>query len=781
MGTAQQLDGNMKTRRVHTLLFVILAVQIVLGVGWMAVTPLWQGHETDFFTVLRFLDQNGLLPAVEDYPPGKADLGQVTQPPFYYLTAAPVVAAFDSGAALNAGLNPVPLCIGGDTTSSLARLTLPTSEEGFPPHGAAAAGYGLRLLNLALGVAAVVFAFATGRVLFPARPAIALIGAALLAFEPSTIRMITFISNDTLLLTIAASNLYCAARLITSRPLCWRWAVALFVLAALAVLTRLTGWAVLALDVLVLLGLAVQLVWRGLVRRGGRRQALIAIGVVGALAAGVVAIGAFNLSTSGSVFGRYSFLDERVGRALSRFELSPLLVTTVLDRTRLAFLEPLDTFAPHRLIALAYVLAPLVALAGALVGLIMAAVQRVRSRPAAALAALLLLWAALLTAAGLVLFRNVVDVAAYGGITEYNSAGAFAPIRYYAPGLPPAMLLIAFGALALMDWTAALVRRASVRVGEGIARAAWLPGAALAVLWGAVMLLGIIAAAQATPRVLAYLEGQARALAGVTWPDNAASAGRFPRILGYSTASGAQPGMTAITLYAVADSPGPSALGRVLTTGADGNMQRCEFVPGQGTHPIPLWEPATVYALTVNVPQCADAPGDWLDLAFQWAEADASGNLTGTESPTISLGSVSAPAARAAGCVDSLGQIAGYRVVRFTGPETAGPGETVLPSLNWIVEEPSSEVVSRVYTFTHADSGTTYTCTRMDGGLDQWTRGSYRYFDRCVFAFPEDAPRGQYVITVSLQDAQGHPLPATRATGEPIENGQVPIGQITVE
>ena len=766
-------------RRSYGLLTLIVAVQIALGIGWMAVTPLWQGHETDYFNVLRFTADHGRLPTPEDYPPGTADLAQVTQPPLFYVLATPVVALLDSGAPLSAGLNPVPLCIAGEATATLVRATIPTSEEGFPPQGAAAAGYGLRLFNLALGAAAVVFTFAAARALFPARPSIALVGAALLAFEPSTIRMITFISNDTLLMTLAAVNLYCAARLIRGEPVRWRWAVALFVLAALAVLTRLTGWAVLALNALVLLALAARLIARAVKGRAGRRQAWIAVGVVAALAVGIFAIGAFNLASTGSVFGRYSFLDERIGSVLARFDFSPVVLTTVLDRTELAFREPLSLLAPRHAVSVVYSLAVVAALGGALAALIVAVIHWLRQRPALWLAGLLLLWAAFLTAVGLVYFRNVVDIAAYGGVTEYNTAGAFTPMRYYAPGLPPFALLVALGLLVLMDWAGALAGKLSRPAGDSLRRIAWLPGAALAVVWAGVMLLGLVTAAQAAPQVPAYSEEEARALPGVTWLDAADSEAVLPRILGYATAPGGQAGMTDLTLYAALDGPGVSAVGRVLLD--DGaNTSACEFVPGRGTLPLPIWEPGVVYALDVSLPVCDEA-ADTLDLAVQWQAADAGGGLTGEPSPLVSLGTIAAPGGTARGCITPLGRIAGYTLVKYTGPETVQAGGVVLPSINWIIEAESPDFASRVYTFTHEASGQSFTCSRMDGDVSQWTRAAYRYFDRCVFTFPDDAPPGVYQVSVALLNAEGTPLSATGPDGEPLADGQVLLGSFRLE
>ena len=770
----------MSQRRVQGLLFLILAVQIALGIGWTTAIPLWQGHEPDYFRVLRFLTTQGRLPTPDDYPPGRADIEQVTQGPTFYLSAAPLVALLDSGAPLQAGVHPQPVCIAAEAATTLVRTTIPSPEAQFPPQGAAAAGYALRLFNLAFGVAAVVFTFAAARILFPTRPAIALIGAALLAFEPSTLRMVTFISNESLLLMLAGASLYSAARFIRTEPVRWRWAALLFALAALAVLTRLTGWAVLALNMLVIGAVALRLLVRGFRNRAGRRQAWIAAGVMTALVAGLLAIGAFNLASTGSVFGRYSFLDERVGRVLSRFDFSPLIVRTVAEQTRLEFAGPLDALSAHRRLQLLYVLAPLAALAGALIALAVAGVHAARKRPSL-LAALLLLWTAFATGAGLVYLRNVVDIAAHGGITEYNAAAAYTPIRYFAPALPAFGLLIAFGALAWMDWAGAAAGRWFTRAGAALHRAAWVPGAALAAVWALVMAGGGIQAAQAGSPVPALRETQAGAQTGFQAIEDAGAPG-LPRLIGYTSEPGAQPGQTALTLYAtLEESTANNALGRVLVQGASGPLASCEFVPGRGAWPLPVWTPGTVYALELSLPYCGDVPGDPLQLSLQWEGADADGLLNGEPGEPVPLGVIAAPEARADGCLTPLGRAAGYTATKFRGPESVRPGETVLPSTDWIVEAVSPEMADRVYTFTHEVTGQIFTCRKMDGlGVAEWTRGAYRTADRCVFTFPADAPRGPYRVSVSLRDAAGTPLPATGPDGAPLPDGEVPLGQVTL-
>jgi hypothetical protein len=187
-----------------------------------------------------------------------------------------------------------------------------------------------------------------------------------------------------------------------------------------------------------------------------------------------------------------------------------------------------------------------------------------------------------------------------------------------------------------------------------------------------------------------------------------------------------------------------------------------------------------VYALDVRVPYCGGSAGETLALALLWQPADEAGQWVGEPSPPVALGRVPVPAQTALNCPAALGWIEGYRVVKYTGPESARPGETLQPSLNWIVEADSPDTAQRVYTLTHDASGQSFTCTRADLTADRWQRGEYVFFDRCVFAFPDDAPRGAYTISVALVDEAGLPLPAFGPDRRPLTDGQVRVGAVTL-
>src|SRR5690606_16931418 len=118
------------------------------------------------------------------------------------------------------------------------------------------------------------------------------------------VQMVTTISNDALLLLIAAANLYCAARMLEGGIVRWRWMIVLIGLSALAILTRLSGWAVLGFDVLVFLYAIGYTLWeaRKRAKRSQLRAALVGLVL---LVVTVLGVAAFNYSQYGTIFGRY--------------------------------------------------------------------------------------------------------------------------------------------------------------------------------------------------------------------------------------------------------------------------------------------------------------------------------------------------------------------------------------------------------------------------------------------------------------------------------------------
>ncbi len=200
------------------ILLVILIAYLVIGVAYVLNTPPWQSpDEPAHYNYIKFIADNKSLPILE---PGDYDqkynedftrTPQNTQsmsidplryenyaPPLYYLIAAPIYALTD-----------------GWITA-------------------------LRLFSLVLGGALVVVAYLVGLELLPSRPPIALGTAALVAFVPQHMAMMSSINNDSLAELLIAVIVLQAMRLFRSPELTQRQLFTLSITLGLGLLTKAT-------------------------------------------------------------------------------------------------------------------------------------------------------------------------------------------------------------------------------------------------------------------------------------------------------------------------------------------------------------------------------------------------------------------------------------------------------------------------------------------------------------------------------------------------------------
>ncbi len=416
-------------------LLALLALQIVLGVSYAILTPLWQDHEPDYYNVARFIATERRFPTPADYPEGDAEIRQATQPPLYFLIAAPVVALFDNHQPVPYGVQLAPLCPGGDQASTLVTLFPTNQAYNDPFRGTVAAAYFLRFLNVLFGAAAVVFTYKAAQTLFPARPVIALAGAAILALEPATLHFVPEISNDPLLLMVCAAQLWLSARVLVESRVSWRNILLLVALSAAAPLVKLPGWAALAVGFLVL---AYRLVFRS----RGRRSLWLGVGLIVVLTA-VIAV--FNYQQYGSVFGRYSVLSSLFSSFLQTVNIPPVVIAAVVNQTHVGLIAPLTALHPRAAFVNLYDLLLVICLIGCVIGVGSALIGRARGQARA----YGLLVIAVAIAVAVVMLRNALTADA-SNTTVYNQAMIYAPIRYYVPALPALALLIAAGLGAIL-------------------------------------------------------------------------------------------------------------------------------------------------------------------------------------------------------------------------------------------------------------------------------------------------------------------------------------------
>ncbi len=211
----------------RVLLVIIVAVYATIGVLYAALTPLWQvPDEPAHYNYVRALAEGRGIPVIEVGDYDQAYIGRLTtekfppelpiepleyedhQPPLYYLLATPVYLLF-GGAVLP-----------------------------------------LRLLSVLFGAGLLLVAFGAVRTVFPARPELALMTAAFIAFIPQHVAMTAGVNNDALAELVVGGTLWALVVYVGGghdRP----WPVGLLLTAAL--LTKTTTYFVAGVAVVAVL------------------------------------------------------------------------------------------------------------------------------------------------------------------------------------------------------------------------------------------------------------------------------------------------------------------------------------------------------------------------------------------------------------------------------------------------------------------------------------------------------------------------------------------------
>jgi len=209
------------------VLLVAIVVYAAIGILYAVLTPTWQvPDEPAHYNYVRALAEGRGFPVLE---PGDYDQAYLEslksegfppelpvesleyedhQPPLYYLLAAPVYRLF-GGAVLP-----------------------------------------LRLLSVLFGAGLLVVAFGTVRMIFPARPELALMAAACIAFIPQHVAMTAGVNNDALGELVVGGTLWALVAYIgggRDRP----WPIGLLLAAVL--LTKTTAYGVVAVAVFAVL------------------------------------------------------------------------------------------------------------------------------------------------------------------------------------------------------------------------------------------------------------------------------------------------------------------------------------------------------------------------------------------------------------------------------------------------------------------------------------------------------------------------------------------------
>lgn len=270
-------------RRSSLAITIILAAFLVLGFAYSAINPLHEAtDELRHYRFVQYLIQYHVLP-VQGEAGGLSCTVQGHHPPLYYAAAALATFWIDTGRDVCHEPPGNPFWdyryweVGRDNKNQY----LHGPDEAFPWRGEALAAHLARVVNLLFGALAVWLAWATARVIWPRRPALAAGSAAFVAFNPMFLYMAGAINNDVVAAAAGAAVVYGCVRLLhDERGLTPRAGAGLGLLYGLALMSKFN----LAAIVVVIEAAMLWVAWRKRQWRAWLAANALLVVVAGALA-----------------------------------------------------------------------------------------------------------------------------------------------------------------------------------------------------------------------------------------------------------------------------------------------------------------------------------------------------------------------------------------------------------------------------------------------------------------------------------------------------------------
>ena len=220
-------------------LAVLIAAFLMLAIAYSIVNPLYEAtDELRHARFVRYLLVNGELPVQGQ----EACRSQSHHPPLFYMLAAAATFWVPGTGDVCAAPPSNPFWayryweVGVDNKNQY----LHGSDESFPWAGDVLSTHLIRFLNVLIGAGAIWLTWASGRLLWPGRPALALGGAALLAFNPMFLYMSAAINNDVIAAFSGVLILFACLKLLRDpNGLSRRWGVLLGLAFGIALLSKL--------------------------------------------------------------------------------------------------------------------------------------------------------------------------------------------------------------------------------------------------------------------------------------------------------------------------------------------------------------------------------------------------------------------------------------------------------------------------------------------------------------------------------------------------------------
>ncbi len=225
------------------LLAAIVLVHLLLGLAYDRATPILEASdEGSHFAVVRWLAQGHGLPVQR--PGETTDWAQEgSQPPLYYMLAAALVAHIDTS-DWEAVSVPNPFVRHHPGTPHNANLYRHPPAEAGPYQGTALAVHVVRWLSLAISAFTIWLTYRLARAAFPGNESVAVLAAALAAFNPMALFINASVNNDNLLMALASAALLVSLRLLCPERHAGRrlaLMAGLGLLLGLAALTKVSG------------------------------------------------------------------------------------------------------------------------------------------------------------------------------------------------------------------------------------------------------------------------------------------------------------------------------------------------------------------------------------------------------------------------------------------------------------------------------------------------------------------------------------------------------------
>lgn len=190
----------------------LVLLYLTAGTIYAVATPVFEApDESSHFFVVKHLVDHHRLPVQRGESRDLWDQ-EGSQPPLYYLVGAALVGWIDlSDAEDLAWANP-QANIGDPANPGNKNAYIHPPEQDIPWRGSVLAVHVLRFYSLLLGAGTVVFAWAIVHTLFPSRPVLALVVAAVVASIPQFLFVTASVNNDNAMAFLSALSLYLLLR-----------------------------------------------------------------------------------------------------------------------------------------------------------------------------------------------------------------------------------------------------------------------------------------------------------------------------------------------------------------------------------------------------------------------------------------------------------------------------------------------------------------------------------------------------------------------------------------